>query len=43
MKDLFDMKIILPVLVAMVIMSLVIAPMLKPKTNGNGNGNGNGA
>lgn len=47
MKNLFDLKIILPVLVAMVVFAWVIAPMMKPKvgtttTNGNGNGNGNG-
>ena len=35
MKNLFDFKIILPVLVAMVIMALVISPMLK--ANGNNN------
>ena len=39
MKDLFDFKIIAPVLVAMVVFAWVIAPMMKPKANGN-NGNG---
>ena len=40
MKNLFDFKIILPVLVAMVVFAWVLAPMMK-KTNGtNGNGNG---
>lgn len=45
MKDLLNFKIIVPVLIAMVVFTMVIAPMMK-KSNGNGtvsgNGNGNG-
>ena len=42
MKNLFDFKIIIPVLVAMVVFAWVIAPMMKKNGNGTTGSTSNG-